>query len=361
MLKRIKPVLGWALSLAMLGGAGIEGQKNKGEQNGKLVFKTVLKDLNNPSSVSFIQPIPHIQMRLVCDGGNGRVLVDMMGGQQKQKQMKGFSTEYWKVDPKTGIKRFKVGPLSAVFAGEMLVVADSGKKDGQEALLFYRGPDAQVKKSNTVAGEGNLTGMAVSKDGQTIYVCGQGSDKKTWVLSCDVASRKLVTRFSADDHGIKTNSPMQVVVQDEDHILVLYSGKGGVADGMIVQWHVKSDKPSQVWNLPGLVDPMGMALLPGEKNTLVVVDNNWALTKVNKGQLAKVKLDYLAIKAGLTPAQKAIRKKKAHDATVVILDNKTLRGPTSCAFDADGLLHITQLGENFDKGQGSLISVSGVK
>ncbi len=316
-------------------------------QESNLKFSTFKSKLNNPSSVSIFS-IPNIlDIITICDSGNGIVIAAPIPTPNQTKNVTNFDTEHWKVDKATGTKRFKLGPLSAIWlGGRTLAVTDGGKKDGEETILFFTDPgDASTgKASNAVAGEGNLTGMAATEDGKTIYLCGQGSDEKSWVLACDVATKKLTTKFSADDHGITINSPMQVVVQDDNHILVLYSGKGGVKDGLIVQWDLKTGKPSAKWNLPGLVDPMGMAFLPGSKDTLAVVDNNWALTKVNKGQLATVKL---------TP--------KAEDAAVTILDNTTLQGPVSCAFDSKGTLYVAQLGPQFDQNQGSVVAITGIK
>ena len=167
-------------------------------------------------------------------------------------------------------------------------------------------------------GEGNLTGMCLSADKGMLYVCGQGADARTWVLSCDVKKRRLKPLLSADAAGIKVNSPMQCLYRKPGWLLVLYSGEGGKADGLIVEWDLATGKPAGKWKLPGLVDPMGMALIPGSRDELAVVDNNWAPEKVNPGKLARVKL---------VPG-------KAQAEVKVI--STQLKGPVSCVFGPDG-------------------------
>ncbi|MHC5019052.1 MAG: hypothetical protein ACYTGX_02850 [Planctomycetota bacterium] len=308
--------------------------------------------LNNPSSVAFS---PDGKQVAVCDSGNGQVLIGTLAGQSAYATLSGFDTEHWKVKKdeqgKVVSESFKLGPLSAVWVGGEFAVTDAGKPDGAETIRFY--PEAKGSASlgtatNAVApttkeaadkGEGNLTGMAVAGDNDTIYVCGQGFDGKSWVLKAQRSTRKLEPLLSADDHGIGVNSPMQCLVWDDDHLLVLYSGKGGAQDGTIVKWQLSTQKPVAQWTLDGLVDPMGMARIP-HTDDLAVVDNNWALTKVNAGSLARVTL-HDGGKADVTPLATG------------------LRGPVSCAFGPDGRLWITQLGPEFDKGLGELLAVSG--
>jgi hypothetical protein len=135
---------------------------------------------------------------------------------------------------------------------------------------------------------------------------------------------------------------MATMPWNKQSILALYSGAGGKDDGLIVQWNIKTGKVVKQWTLPGLTDPMGFARVP-ETRSLVVVDNNWALTEVKPGRLARVNLV-----------------RDADEAKVrVIADN--LHGPVSCAFGPDGDLYIAQLGSEFDKDKGQIIAVSGIK
>jgi len=318
----------------------------------------VQSHLNNPSCVSFS---PRGELTVV-DSGNGAVYLWTKANKQCPVPLvTGFKTEHWKVDAKTGTKRFKLGPLSAVWVSEgLLAVTDGGKPDGEETVNFYavrrKGggvaplTSAEATSSNSVPptsgdkadkGEGNLTGMSLSPGRDTLYICGQGSDAKTWVLSCDVKARRLKPILSADDHGIAVNSPMQCLYKKPGWLLVLYSGDGGKADGLIVEWDLASGKPVNKWTLPGLVDPMGMDFVPGKKDELVVVDNNWALKKVNPGRLARVRLP-----GGKSRAE-------------VEIIGKGLRGPVSCAFGPDGKLYVAQLGEMFDSDLGTVIAIDG--
>ncbi|APZ94029.1 hypothetical protein [Fuerstiella marisgermanici] len=310
--------------------------------------RLVLGGLTNPSSVSFSPS----GVLTVCDSGNGQVLLVKDG--KAEKYITGFQTEYWKVDAETGAKRFKLGPLSSVWVNDKtLAVTNAGLGDGKETVVFYDaagtvdsgkatnsvGPTSDDDKDN---GEGNLTGLSVSEDGSTVYVAGQGSDAKTWVLSVDVASKKLSGLASADDAGIEINSPMDTMPWGKNSILALYSGAGGKDDGLIVQWNVKKKEVVRKWNLPGLTDPMGFAQIP-ETKSLVVVDNNWALTEVKAGRLARVNLP-----------------KEGDDAKVRVIGEK-LHGPVSCAFGPDGDLYVAQLGAEFDKDKGQIVAISGIK
>ncbi len=320
--------------------------------------RLVQTDLNNPSCVTFS---PRGELTVV-DSGNGAVFVrDGSNPKCPLPAITGFDTEHWKVDKKTGAKRFKLGPLSAVWIDETtLAVTDGGKPDGKETVNFYAvkrsgrrlapltasecrrsNPVGPTTKEKADRGEGNLTGMCLSADKGMLYVCGQGADAGTWVLSCDVESRKLKPLLSADAAGIKVNSPMQCLYRKPGWLLVLYSGEGGKADGLIVEWDLATGKPANRWKLPGLVDPMGMALIPGTENELAVVDNNWAPDKVNPGKLARVKLV-----PGRAPAE-------------VKVIATGLEGPVSCVFGPDGKLYIAQLGKAFDRGQGTVIAVDG--
>lgn len=313
-----------------------------------LVAETVLKGLQNPSSVSF-SPAGELTL---CDS-RGTVMVLPLGELRDKTPLdyiRGFDTEFWKTD-ETGKKWYGVGPLSAVWIGKTLVVTDAGKLDGEETLLMFNRPGEASSgvATNPVGpttddeldkGEGNLTGLSVSKDGKEVFVCGQGFDGKTWVLSADPATKKLVPLLSADDNGIETNSPMQTVVGPDNTLFVLYSGAGGKADGLIVQWDLKTKKPAAQWKLPGLINPMGMAHIEGKK--FAVVENNWALTSVNEGRVVTVEL--------------------GDDGEVDMTETGVkLKGPVSCAFGPDNRLYVTQLGDEFDTADGSVVAIKGLK
>lgn len=305
----------------------------------------VVDGLTNPSCVTF-RPDGTLT---VCDSGNGRVILVEDG--KVTDYITGFATEYWKVDADTGTKRFKLGPLSAVWVDQdTLAVTNAGVGDGKETVMFYDGPGTadSGKATNPIGpttedekdkGEGNLTGLSISDDGSTLYLAGQGADAATWILSADVASRKLETAFSADQAGIAVNSPMATIVEDTGEVLALYSGAGGKDDGMIVRWDPKTGKPSGSWTLPGLTDPMGFARMPGQE-FLVVIDNNWSLTEVKDGRAA------IAI---LTEGE--------DEAQVQVVADK-LKGPVSCVFAPNSEFFIAQLGVEFDSDKGQIIKIS---
>lgn len=335
-MKALIPSLSLALALPILTFAAPESE-------------VIVDGLSNPSSVSFG---PDGELT-VCDS-RGTVYVSDLEG-NKKPYITGFDTEYWKSDD-TGKKWYQVGPLSAVWIGETLAVTDSGKADGEEALLFFTGAGkasdgvaSDGVATNTVGpttkdeadkGEGNLTGLSVTADGKTIYVAGQGFDGKSWLLSADVETKKLVPSMSADENGIETNSPMDTLVTEEGNVIAVYSGKGGTVDGTVVEWDPATGQPVNQWKLPELVNPMGIASLGGDR--YVVVENNWSLDKVNKGRVAVVTLT-----AG---------KEATVEPTGIELD-----GPVSCTVGPDGRVYVTQIGPEFDQPTGSVVAISGIE
>jgi hypothetical protein len=313
--------------------------------DGPYETRIVVDGLTNPSCVTF-KPDGTLT---VCDSGNGRVILVRDG--KVTDYITGFATEYWKVDPDTGKKRFKLGPLSAVWVdNNTLAVTNAGVGDGAETVMFYDGPGTadSGKATNPIGpttdddkdkGEGNLTGLSISSDRSTLYLGGQGADAATWVLAVDVKSRKLTTAFSADKAGIDVNSPMATIVGDDGHVLALYSGAGGKDDGLIVKWNPKTMKPVGKWTLPGLTDPMGFAEMP-QGGAYVVIDNNWSLTEVKDGRGALVVLP-----------------EGADEAEVRVTATK-LKGPVSCAFSPANDFYIAQLGSEFDSDKGQVLKVS---
>ncbi|MCA8913534.1 MAG: WD40 repeat domain-containing protein [Planctomycetes bacterium] len=310
----------------------------------------VAEGLNNPSFITFR---PGDGALTIVDSGNGRVVV--AEGDTLKPVVEGMHTEYWKT-LEDGTKAFKVGPLAALWRDtDHLLVTDAGVGDGDETVQTWQistsGPEHNVisARTNPIGpttddpkdkGEGNLTGMAMMPDGDTFYVCGQGSDAKTWVLKGSVKDNKLETAFSADDNGIDVNSPMQALAW-RGNLLVIYSGAGGKPDGLAVEWDLKTGKPAHQWKLTGLVDPMGIAPLPGSINEFAVVDNNWALTGVNAGKLAVVTLQ-----------------SDKTEAKVDVIASY-LHGPVNCAFGPDKRLYIACLGEAYDSDKGLVVAVDG--
>jgi hypothetical protein len=343
----MKHCLAAASLLSVVSAVAVGDDANIGLKKGYSA-RVVLGGLTNPSSVSF-SPAGHLT---VCDSGNGQVLLVKDG--KSEKYITGFPTEYWKVDAETGAKRFKLGPLSAAWINDKTVaVTNAGLSDGEETVVFFDGPGTvdDGTATNSVGptsddpkdkGEGNLTGLSLSDDGKSLYVAGQGSDAKTWVLNVDIDQKKLGGLVSADEAGIEINSPMDTMPFTKGTILALYSGAGGKDDGLIVQWNVRKKEVVKQWQLPGLTDPMGFARIPGSTRGLVVVDNNWALTEVQPGRLARVNLP------------------REGDAKVRVIADK-LHGPVSCAFGPDGDLYVAQLGEEFDSNKGQVLAVSGIK
>lgn len=312
--------------------------------------------LNNPSCVA-VSPGGLVA---VCDSGNGRVLRIADDG-SASVFVDGFTTEYWKPD----VPRFRVGPLSMVWLDDTrFAVTNAGLPDGAEQVLFFDRPGVASDgvATNPIPpttgdpsdlGEGNLTGLSRSRDGQTIYVCGHGSDARTWLLSCDVTARQLRTFASADARNIQTNSPMDTLVMPNGNVLVLYSGKSGAEDSLLVEWDVAGRAPLSIWPLPGITDAYAMAFVPGtwgpnRLGELVIVDHAFDPATVRPGKIARV---------GVTLHSRTDRR-STHPAQVTIIASKVF-GPTGCAFGRDGKLLVTLLGNTPDSNRGQLLVVDG--
>ena len=311
---------------------------------------TVVADgLMNPSFVAFH---PGDGALTICDSGNGRIV--MVEGDTLKTIVEGMHTEYWKT-LEDGTKAFKLGPLTMAWRDtDHLMVTDAGVGDGDETVVTWElssqglARNVIINRTNPIGptsddpadkGEGNLSGMTLMPDGNTFYVCGQGSDAKSWVLRGKVKENKLETAFSADDNGISVNSPMQALPW-RGNLLVVYSGTGGEDDGLLVEWDLETGKPANQWKLPGLLDPMGIALIPGSENRFVVTDNNWALKSVNSGRLATVTLA------------------DDQDAKIEVIATN-LMGPVHCAFGPDGRLYVACLGAKYDSDKGLVVAVEG--
>lgn len=312
--------------------------------------------LNNPSCVA-VSPGGLVA---VCDSGNGRILRIADDG-SASVFIDGFTTEYWKPD----IPRFKVGPLSMVWLDDTrFAVTNAGLPDGAEQVLLFDRPGVASDgiATNPIPpttgdpadrGEGNLTGLSRSADGQTLYLCGHGSDARTWLLSCDVAAHQMRTFVSADAANIQTNSPMDTLVMPHGSVLVLYSGKGGVEDSLLVEWDVAGRTPRNIWSLPGLTDAYAMAFVPGtwgpnRLGELVIVDHAFDPTTVRPGKIARVGLTLQTRTDGPSP----------HPAQVTIIASNVL-GPTGCEFGRDGRLFVTLLGDEPDSDRGQLVAIDG--
>lgn len=309
----------------------------------------VADGLTNPAFVSFR---PGSGNLTICDSGKGRVVM-IEDGRQKTI-VEGLDTEFWKTLP-DGTKAYRVGVQAASWLSpQRLIVTDGGKPDGAETVIVYHisseGParNSEKVRTNTIGptgggdtdkGEGNLSGLALMDDGRTLYVCSHGNDKKSWVLKGDLKDGKLEPALSADDNGIVVNTPMQALAW-RGNLLVVYSGAGGVDDGLIVEWDLETGKPVHQWRMSGMIDPMGISQVPGSANQFAVTDNNWSLTAVNSGTVAVVTLG-----DGEQAETKVIA--------------RGLAGPVNCAFGPDGRLYVTCLGTEYDKNEGLVVAISG--
>lgn len=312
--------------------------------------EVVAGGLENPTTIAFH---PSSGEMFVAESAAGRVV--SVSPAAVEPFATGFATEYWKNLP-DGRKFFHVGPLGLAFLadGTLAVGTGGNLKYGQDVLAFFKGAGAfeAAEKSNALprtsesvddAGEGNFVGLAVSPDGKTIHVASHGYDKKTWVLACDVATRKLDPWLSFDDLGIAANSPMACLWRGENRLLVLLSGgTGSGGDSLAVELDVAAKTVVRQWTFPGLEDVYGIAPVPGTANGFVVCDYSFKEWEVAPGKLAHV----------LLPDEGGA-------ATVHVIADK-MKGPVFVTFKPGTKdLYVAELGEHFDAKEGRILKIAG--
>ena len=299
---------------------------------GEMKGRVILADLDNPTGIA-IQP------------ESGTVFVSNSGASQIVKVVNGkaepvvtdFPVDVYGKGPK-----YNIGPLGLLFLDKKsLVVGGGGFVDGQDLLRMYElnedgkpvKADAMkasfpLAESGDMKGEGNFYALAATPDG--VFVTCNGDDTKGWVSKATLKGTEVgpFERYLATKEATQVDAPVGITISPEGYLVVGQMGEITVPnDGMLTFYDATSKE--MLLNLKTeLHDITAVAYSP--RKQLYVLDFAWADT--TQGGLFQILKD--------EKAESGIRTKK-----IMSLDK-----PTAMAFDQDGALYITTIGEE-KKGQ----------
>lgn len=300
----------------------------------------VLVDLNNPCGVA-IQPETGIVY--VADSGNHQIIKVVDG--KSVPAITDFPADVYGKGPMVNI-----GPLGLLFLDKStLVVGGGGKPDGEELLRVYTLPeDGTAIKADTmktsfplaatddVKGEGNFYALAKSPD--AVYVTCNGDDTKGWVARAAVDGNSLTNfeRYLATKEATEVDAPVGIAVSPEGYLVVGQMGEINVPGDSLITFYDSVTKELRLNLATGLHDICAVAYSP--RKQMYVLDYSWA--DPTQGGLFQVLED--------ASTESGIRTKRI----------MTLDKPTSMAFDAEGNLYVTIIGEaNEANSKGKLLQI----
>ncbi len=302
----------------------------------------VLEGLNNPCGVA-IQP--ETGEVFVADSGNYQV-VRLVDG-KAEPVITDFPKDVYGKGPKVNI-----GPLGLLFLDKnTLVVGGGGLPDGEELLRVYKLPeDGKAIKADAmqdsfglaeteeIKGEGNFYALAATPN--QLFVTCNGDDTKGWVSSATIDGTKVTDykRYLATKEATEVDAPVGITVSSEGYLVVGQMGEINVPGDSLLTFYDINDGGKMLLNLKtGLHDICAVAY--SKRNQMYVLDYAWA--DPTQGGLFQILED--------NDSETGMRTKK-----IMSLDK-----PTAMAFDADGSLYITVLGEAEDaNSKGQLIHVT---
>jgi hypothetical protein len=230
-----------------------------------------------------------------------------------------------------------------------LVVGGGGLPDGQELLRVYELPedgkpikaDAMKKsfslaETDEVKGEGNFYALAATPE--AIYVTCNGDDTKGWVSRAPLNENDLQSyeRFLATKEATEVDAPVGVAISPEGYLVIGQMGEINVPGDSLITFYDANSKEMLLNLKTGLHDIAAVAYSP--RGQMYVLDYAWA--DASQGGLFQILED--------EKSDTGMRVKK-----IMSLDK-----PTAMAFDADGSLYITILGEAEEaNSKGQLVQV----
>lgn len=299
---------------------------------GEMKGRVLLSDLDNPAGIA-IQP------------ETGAVFISNSGASQVVKVTSGkaepvitdFPVDVYGKGPK-----YNIGPLGLLFLDKKtLVVGGGGFVDGQDLLRVYELNDDgkpvkadamkasfPLAESGEVKGEGNFYALAATPDG--IFVTCNGDDTKGWVSKATLKGTEVgpFERYLATKEATQVDAPVGITVSPEGYLVVGQMGEITLPNDSLLTFYDATSKETLLNVKTQLHDITAVAYSP--RKQLYVLDFAWADT--TQGGLFQVLKD--------EQAESGIRTKK-----IMSIDK-----PTAMAFDADGALYITAIGEE-KKGQ----------
>ncbi|MGN6136940.1 MAG: hypothetical protein ACTHOU_20860 [Aureliella sp.] len=300
-----------------------------------LKVETVLSDLDNPSGIA-IQP--ETGTVFVSDSGASRIIKVVDG--KAEPVITDFPVDVYGKGPK-----YNIGPLGLAFIDQnTLVVGDGSLPDGEEMLRVYDLKDqkeaikADKMKANyklaatdNIKGEGNFYALAVTPD--AIYVTCNGDDTKGWVSRAAYRGSDVrgFERYLATKEATEVDATVGITVSPRGELVVGQMGEINVPNDSLLTFYDPASKEKLLNLKTELHDITALAYSP--RGQLYALDFAWADTK--QGGLFQM----------LSEGDKGMKTKK-----ILELDK-----PTAMAFDSEGALYITVIGE---EKKGKLLKVA---
>ncbi|MFN3190235.1 MAG: hypothetical protein ACE361_06890 [Aureliella sp.] len=296
--------------------------------------RTVLDGLNNPTGIA-IQPETGVVF--VADSGNKRVLKLVDG--KAVDAITDFPGDVYGKGPKVNI-----GPLGLFFLSKStLVVGGGGLPDGEELLRVYELPEDgkaikaekmtssfSLPASEGVVGEGNFYAVTATPNG--IYVTCNGDDEKGWVSKATMDSDAVVgyNRFLATKEATGVNAPVAITISPDGYLVVGQMGAINVDGDSLLTFYDENTKEMLLNLKTGLNDISAVAY--SRRRQMYVLDYSWA--KPEQGGLFRIVED-LENETGMKTEK------------LLSLDK-----PTGMAFDSNGDLYVTVVGEPSEESEG---------
>jgi len=295
--------------------------------------RIILSDLDNPTGIA-IQP----ETATVFVSNSGALQVIKVVNGKAEPVITDFPVDVYGKGPK-----YNIGPLGLLFLDKRtLVVGGGGFLDGQDLLRVYELPEdgkpikADAMKasfpmveSGEMKGEGNFYALAATPE--AIYVTCNGDDTKGWISRATLKGTEVgpFERYLATKEATQVDAPVGITMSPKGNYLVVgQMGEITVPNDGLLTFYDATSKEMLMNLKTNLHDITAVAYSP--RGQLYVLDYAWADT--TQGGLFQILED--------KTNESGMRTKK-----ITPLDK-----PTAMAFDADGALYITVIGEE-KKGQ----------
>ncbi len=323
---KITRIFGWISALALCMPAMAQDT---------LKVDTVVSDLDNPAGIA-IQPETGVVF--VSDSGASRIVKVVDG--KAEPVITDFPVDIYGKGPK-----YNIGPLGLLFLNkDTLVVGGGDLADGEEQLRVYDLKDwkepikadkskasFKLEAKDDIKGEGNFYALAATPD--AIFVTCNGDDTKGWVSKAAYKGSDVTgfERYLDTKTAVEVDAPVGVTVSPRGELVIGQMGEINVPNDSLLTFYDPATKEKLLNLKTELHDITALAYSP--RGQLYALDFAWADTK--QGGLFQI----------LADGDKGVRTKK-----IVELDK-----PTAMAFDAEGALYITVIGE---EKKGKLLKVA---
>ncbi|MFO1066865.1 MAG: hypothetical protein U0892_23670 [Pirellulales bacterium] len=290
-----------------------------------LKVETIVEGLDNPAGLA-IQPETGVVF--VSESGASRVVKIVDG--KAEPVVTDFPVDVYGKGPK-----YNIGPLGLLFINQnTLVVGGGDLPDGEEQLRVFDLKDLKEplkadksKLSKTLAAEGDIKGegnfYALAATPDAIYVTCNGDDTKGWVSKATIKDGEITgyERYLATKEATEIDAPVGITISPRGELVVGQMGEITVPNDGLITFYDAASKEMLLNLKTNLHDITALAYSP--RGQLYALDFAWADTK--QGGLFQI----------LADGDKGVKTKKI----------KELDKPTAMAFDAEGALYITVIGE----------------